>query len=58
MAAVFLEDPLAAIQSLPVEAIEADGIVQPAVIALHHVAEEIGLVLGLVPLACPGGSGC
>ena len=58
VAAVFLAYPFAAVQHLPMQAVQADTVIKSPVIALHHVRKEISFMLRFLPgLTCPGGSG-
>jgi hypothetical protein len=37
-------NPPSAIKERPMQPVEADAIIEPPVISLHHVSEEVGLV--------------
>src|SRR6185295_2210082 len=40
MAPVFFKHPLAAVQALPMQTVEAHRVVEAAVVAVHHVREK------------------
>ncbi len=41
MAAIVFVDPFTAVEQRPVEAVSTDRIVEPSIIAFHHVGEKI-----------------
>ncbi len=58
MTVVFLKNPLATVEYFPMQTVQTDAVIKPAIVAVHHMSEKVGFVFRFSPgPTCPGGSG-